>query len=81
MKRKMTFKQALRILPPVLYAGIDLVGQHKTIKDLRFMAVTELDLADEGDVELTAAERKSILKFLKRTASPDVMIDPIEVQS
>lgn len=67
----MTFKQALRILPVVLQAGLDLVGQHRTVKDLRFMAVTELDLANEGDIQLTDKERQSILKFLERTASSD----------
>ena len=76
----MTFKQALRILPNVLHDGLDLVGQHKTIKDLRFMAVTELDLADEGDIQLTDKECQAILKFLERTAFPDTMIEPVEVR-
>ena len=72
-----TFKQALRILPQCLQDGLDLVGQHKTIKDLRFMATTELDLADEGEIELTDIERKSVLTFLERTATPETMVDPV----
>lgn len=67
MDTLMTFEQATKILPKVLYAGLDTVGQHKTIGDLRFMAQHELDLEIEGDIKLTWAQRIAIRRFLERT--------------
>lgn len=38
--------------------------QHKTPKDLWFLARTELDLHEEGDIELTKVQVRQIKKFL-----------------
>jgi hypothetical protein len=63
----MTFKRALGLLPDCLADGLDLTGQHKTVADLRFMAQHELDLANEGDIELTLRNRSAIERFLRHT--------------
>lgn len=63
----MTFKQALRILPTCLQSGLDPLGQHQNIGDLRFMAQHELDLHFEGDIKLTPRQMRSIQMFLNRT--------------
>lgn len=62
----MTFEQATALLPMCLYGGLDIVGQHKTLADLRFMAIHELDLYIEGEIELTGKERREIREFLAR---------------
>jgi hypothetical protein len=63
----MTFKRALTLLPDCLASGLDLTGQHKTVADLRFMAQHELDLHNEGDIELTFRNKQAIERFLQHT--------------
>lgn len=56
------FKYFSKKLPGVLCP--DYVGQHHTVADLRFLAEHELDLDEEGDISLSAKDRKAIQKFI-----------------
>ncbi len=65
----MTFKAAIKKLPKCI-GGLDLVGQHKTVADLRFLVQHEIDLFNEGQ-ETDIQGRKDLLecgKFLFETA-------------
>ena len=58
----MTFEQALKRVP--VFIILDLVGQHFTVSDLRFAVQHEIDLHEEGDIELTAKELRQAKRFL-----------------
>jgi hypothetical protein len=54
-------------IPASLIGSYD-SAYHKTPADLAFMAQTELDLADEGEIQLTANMRRQIEAFRLRAA-------------
>ncbi len=61
----MTFEQALRRLPRCVRGGLDLMGQHKTVDDLRFLVQHEIDLYEEGEIKLTLRKLDSLRRFLE----------------
>lgn len=58
-----TFTQAVLAMPACPIGGFDAL-QHKTLEDLRFLACHEIDLHDEGEIELKSSERSAIIKYL-----------------
>ena len=57
------FDKALKALPPT--AGYDPFA-HKTVEDLCWICLHELDLVAEEEYWLPLAERKKLLKFIVR---------------
>lgn len=53
------FKEALDKMPLFLTGGLDLLGQHHTIADLRAEAEHEIDLATEGEGNVLTCKRQS----------------------
>lgn len=60
------FESALLNLPRCIAGQVDLLGQHKTVADLVFMARHELDLAEEGEIELLITDIKQLTLFIER---------------
>jgi hypothetical protein len=66
------FQLACKSMPRGLYAGMDFLGQHKTVSDLRFAAQHEIDLFEEGDDNaLPANDVRAIRRWMKKLPSED----------
>lgn len=60
-----TFQEAVAAIPLCLVGGYDALT-HKTLEDLRFLAMHELDLYAEGEVELSHNDLAAVVKFRNR---------------
>lgn len=64
------FHSACTTMPRALYAGMDFLGQHKTVADLRFAGQHEIDLFEEGDDNaLSARDIKAIRCWMAKLPS------------
>jgi hypothetical protein len=69
------YETALKRLPRFLVDGLDVLGQHKTVSDLKFMAETQLDFYYEGedsDIKTPRQEQTAIryVKTLEHSLNP-----------
>lgn len=60
-----TFQEAVAAMPLCLVGGYDALS-HKTIEDLQFIAMHELDLYGEGEVELSHSDLSAVVKYRNR---------------
>lgn len=56
--------KACAVMPDVICGSFDPLN-HKTYADLRFLAQHEIDLADEGEVELDSSERRALKRYIE----------------